>query len=216
MKHHKPAIGWNPPRSATLAMMACGLAWSVIGRASAAEPLTEPLRTAIADPLPQLVSFPSGDLALHGFLYLPAGEGPFPAMIWNHGSEKLPGSRPELARFYTRQGFVFFVPHRQGHGHSPGEYIGDLQMKARAATKDDSEYQRKVIHLHELYLRDTIAAVNWLRQRLWVDTNRMVMSGVSYGGIQTILAAETDLPIKAYVPFAPGAMSGPKKSFRKL
>jgi dienelactone hydrolase len=68
---------------------------------------------------PKLVSFPSGDLTLHGFLYKPEGDGPFPAIIWNHGSEKLPGQQPELGRFYTKQGFVFFTPHRHGQGRSP-------------------------------------------------------------------------------------------------
>jgi len=64
-----------------------------------------------------------GDKPLLARIYTPRGEGPFPAVIWNHGSEKLPGSRPELARFYTSHGFVFFVPHRQGQGRSPGENV---------------------------------------------------------------------------------------------
>ena len=75
---------------------------------------------------PELVSFLSGDLTLKGFLYKPEGAGPFPAIIWNHGSEKLPGQQPDLARFYTSKGFVFFLPHRHGHGRSPGAYIQDL------------------------------------------------------------------------------------------
>ena len=33
------------------------------------------------------------------------------------------------------------------------------------------------------------------------------MSGVSFGGIQTLLAAEKNLGVRAYVAFAPGAMS---------
>ena len=33
------------------------------------------------------------------------------------------------------------------------------------------------------------------------------MSGVSFGGIQTMLTAEKGLGIRAFVPFAPGAMS---------
>ena len=39
----------------------------------------------------ELVSFPSGDLTLRGFLYRPTGPGPFPAIVWNHGSEPKPG-----------------------------------------------------------------------------------------------------------------------------
>jgi pimeloyl-ACP methyl ester carboxylesterase len=33
------------------------------------------------------------------------------------------------------------------------------------------------------------------------------MSGVSFGGIQTLLAAEKDLGVRAFAAFAPGAMS---------
>src|SRR6516162_7199592 len=58
------------------------------------------------------VTFPSGKLQLHGFLWKPAGKGPFSAVLWNHGSEKLPGWRPELGAFYTAHNYVFFIPHR--------------------------------------------------------------------------------------------------------
>src|SRR5438874_10799018 len=53
-------------------------------------------------PKGELVSFPSGDLTLHGFLYRPGPAsrapraGPFPAMLWNHGSGKTPGEKPDL------------------------------------------------------------------------------------------------------------------------
>jgi hypothetical protein len=33
-----------------------------------------------------VVSFPSGKVQLHGSLYKPAGSGPFPAIVHNHGS----------------------------------------------------------------------------------------------------------------------------------
>src|SRR5437879_10139785 len=36
------------------------------------------------------VSFPSHGLTLRGWIYKPEGNGPFPAIIWNHGSEKNP------------------------------------------------------------------------------------------------------------------------------
>src|ERR1039458_8276358 len=42
-------------------------------------------------PLPFLsgaddVTFPSGDITLHGVVYRPGGKGPFPAVVYNHGS----------------------------------------------------------------------------------------------------------------------------------
>src|SRR5262245_58710233 len=36
----------------------------------------------------QLVHYTSGEWKLPGYLYKPAGNGPFPALMWNHGSEK--------------------------------------------------------------------------------------------------------------------------------
>src|SRR5436190_10685647 len=68
------------------------------------------------------VSFPSNGLTLHGWLYKPAGDGPFPAVLWNHGSERMPTAHPELGKFYTSHGYVVFLPVRHGHAPSPGEY----------------------------------------------------------------------------------------------
>src|SRR5690242_9294135 len=70
---------------------------------------------------PEEVTFPSGKLVLHGFLYRPQGNGPFPAILYNHGSEEKPGTKPALGNFFTSNGYVFFVPHRQGQGRSPND-----------------------------------------------------------------------------------------------
>ena len=154
-----------------------------------------------------LVSFKSGELTLHGWLWKPAGKGPFPAVLYNHGSEKTPGWFPTLGQFWTSNGFMFFVPHRPGHGRSPGEYIVDLQDKFRAGETDTNKVARYIIGLHERFNADVVAALAWLRQQPDVDTNRLVISGISYGGIQTVLAAEKELGVKAYVAFSPAAMS---------
>jgi dienelactone hydrolase len=164
---------------------------------------------------PELVSFPSGEQTLHGFLYRPAGTGPFPAVLWNHGSEKLPGQQPDLARFYTSHGYVFFIPHRHGHGRSPGEYIGDLQAQIHARVTDVQQANREIVQLQDRYNEDVVAAVTWLKERPEVDRNRIAMSGVSYGGIQTLLAAEKGLGVRAFVPFAPGAMSWANTALRE-
>ena len=34
----------------------------------------------------EVVTFRSGELTLHGVLYRPEGAGPFPAVVYNHGS----------------------------------------------------------------------------------------------------------------------------------
>jgi dienelactone hydrolase len=36
--------------------------------------------------VPQTIEFPSGKLRLKGYLWKPVGTGPFPAVLFNHGS----------------------------------------------------------------------------------------------------------------------------------
>ena len=158
--------------------------------------------TAWAQANPEEVVFPSASLELHGFLWKPAGSGPFPAVLWNHGSEKRPGSQPDLARFYTSHNYVFFVPHRRGQGHSPGPYIQDKVEQAPPGQRG-----RVMMELQEEEVADVAAALAYLKARPFVDAARIAISGCSYGGIQTLLAGERDLGVKALMPFAPGAMS---------
>jgi carboxymethylenebutenolidase len=157
---------------------------------------------SVAQSKPEDVVFPSGGRQLHGFLWKPAGTGPFPAIVWNHGSEKLPGSQPALASFYTAHSYVFFVPHRRGQGRSPGDYIQGLVAQA-----PPGERARRMVELQEAEVDDVIAGLNYLKSRPFVDPARIAISGCSYGGIQTLLTGERELGVKALVPFAPGAMS---------
>ncbi len=135
-------------------------------------------------------------------------------MIWNqyHGSEKEPGFQPgagcPLAAFYNKKGFVFFLPHRHGHGLSPGEYIVDINNRLTAfSVKNEEEARLEMVKLHAVYNRDVAAAVAWLKSQPFVDKNRVVMSGVSYGGIQTLVSAENIPGIRGFISFAPAAMS---------
>src|SRR6516165_5877450 len=44
----------------------------------------------------QRVAFKSGALTLTGYVYKPDGDGPFPTLLWNHGSEPDPGGVPQF------------------------------------------------------------------------------------------------------------------------
>lgn len=153
------------------------------------------------EPVPanaKLVSFPAPGGILQGFLYVPEGAGPFPAVLWNHGSERRPGGQPELAEFYISHGFVFFLPHRRGQGRSPGTYIMDEIHGSDAGPT-------AAVQAQEVANEDVVAALAWLRAQREVDANRLVVSGCSFGGIQTLLAAEKGLGARAFVSFAPAA-----------
>lgn len=59
-------------------------------------------------PNARLVSFPASGGTLYGFLYVPEGKGPFPAVMWNHGSEKRPGGNRNWPRSTTRMDLCSF------------------------------------------------------------------------------------------------------------
>lgn len=155
----------------------------------------------------ELVTYLPGETPLRGFIYKPPGPGPFPAVLYNHGSEHIPGWFPTLGKFWTEHGFVFFVPHRRGHGKSSGEWIVDLQQKFREQEKNPEVARKHDIELHERANADVMSAVAWLGRQPYVKPDAIVVSGISYGGIQTVLASEKESPVKAFVPFSPAAMS---------
>ena len=164
-------------------------------------------RATSAQVTKSVVSFVSGPRVLQGYLYVPAGKGPFPAMLWNHGSEAKPTDQPDLADYYTRAGYVFFVPHRRGQGLSPGPYIMDQIYPLFTEPAAPYGQGLEVVRLLEEQNDDVVAALNWLKKQPFVDRSRLFMSGASFGGIQTLLAAEKGLGLRGAIPFAPGAMS---------
>src|SRR5262249_5835445 len=75
----------------------------------------------------QHVTFKSGGLTLAGYVYRPPGNGPFPAALWNHGSEQNPGGGPQfdsVAAVFVPAGVVVFSPVRRGPS---GPHGGDIR-----------------------------------------------------------------------------------------
>jgi carboxymethylenebutenolidase len=144
---------------------------------------------------PELIDFRSGDFDLKGFIWKPAGAGPFPAILWNHGSEKSPGAVDSVATFFVTRGYVFFVPHRCGQGRSPGPYIMD-QLKTAGSAAARS---MMLVKLHEAHLSDQLAALTYLRGLPFVDQRKLAAMGFSFGGIQTMLAVERGLGYRVAV-----------------
>src|SRR4029453_9828424 len=177
-----------------------------------AENLSETKATGIGFPQQEVVTYESDGLTLKAYLYKPQGKGPFPAFIWNHGSEKNPSDGRKRAGFWTAHGFVFFPPIRSGHGDNPGDYIGDEQKEVRAMFGGRKRLAfQQVTKLHERANDDVAAAFRWLKTQSVVDPKRIVVAGGSFGGIQTVLTAERDarlnLGVKCFVAMSPAPMS---------
>ncbi len=143
-------------------------------------------------------------LLLEAYFFRPAGEGPFPLVVYNHGSA--PGAerveRPAgfIARLLSPSGYAVLVPERRGYGKSEGatftEEIGH-DRGPRCVARLSAE------------TGDVLAAVDHVMNEpgFRVDRRRRGMMGWSFGGIVTTLAVSGRTDFAAAVVQAPGALS---------
>jgi dienelactone hydrolase len=125
-----------------------------------AVPFTVPRRAS------EIVTFPSGSLTLKGVLYKPDGAGPFPAVVYNHGSAAGLVSQQAfdaLGPVFVRHGWAFFGPYRRGQGLSgqAGPFIGDEIEKARRDGGIPAGAATMVRLLATDHLNDQLAALAW-------------------------------------------------------
>jgi carboxymethylenebutenolidase len=143
----------------------------------------------------ETVSFKSGGLVLHGLIYKPAGAGPFPAILYNHGSA--PGMTnnaafDELGPMFVIHGWLFFAPYRRGQGLSSdaGPYIENEIARARVLGGEAAAADTMVRLLNTDHLQDQMAAFAWLKSRADIKPGQIAVMGNSFGGIETVLGAE--------------------------
>ena len=171
---------------------------------------------AAAAPVGEKVTFESDGLTLVGFLYHPAGSGPWPALIWNHGSEKDPGAGAQfstVASVFVPAGYLVFAPERRGHGESQGDYIVDRAKFTARAQGNDAANQLVVRLLETEQLRDQLAALEYVKELPFVDSGRIVVAGCSFGGIQTLLGAASGAGYRAAISISPGALSWDRSEY---
>jgi carboxymethylenebutenolidase len=167
-----------------------GVARTILGLAAAAVPVLGNAGTAP----PETASFDSGAVHLHGLIYKPSGPGPFPAVLYNHGSS--PGlvnnaAFALIAPAFLAHGWVFFAPYRRGQGLSQdaGAYIIDEINAARARGGMAAAVQTMVRLLSTEQLDDQMAALSWLERQPFVRRTRIAVMGNSFGGIESVLGA---------------------------
>lgn len=195
--HHKPkarfpakrvATGW-PCRLAHL-IAACMALWM---SAASAEDLI--WGQAMHE---QVISIPnlSGTLQLETTIFKPAGNGPFPVAIINHGKQagnaalQARDRSPIVAREFLERGYAVVLPMREGFSRSGGVY---------AVPGCNLEYNGK-------YEADDIqAAVAFIQRQPWADHDKIVIIGQSHGGLSTMaFGARNPSHVKALINFAGG------------
>lgn len=137
---------------------------------------------------------PSG-VKLRGALYLPAGTGPFPVLLYAHGSA--PGSLSNeaieaVAPQFTARGWAVFAPYRRGQGLSreAGPYVLDEIAAARNAGGMEQAQARLARLLATDHMDDQSRAFAWLSRQPFADRRRIAVMGNSFGGVIALLSAE--------------------------
>jgi dienelactone hydrolase len=157
--------------------------------------------------VPVEVAVPSGGRTLAAYLYLPAGPGPHPALVLNHGSTIDPGTtdvcRPGTAALLTDWGYAVLLPHRHGYGRSPGP-PWRTEVTAEAGTP---AYDQALAGRLAREAADVVAAVAWADRRPELAAGRLGVIGSSFGGTVSLLAAARCPGLRCAVDFAGAAMN---------
>lgn len=124
----------------------------------------------------------------------PAGEGPFPTLLFTHGSTgngsdprevRFTARYPELSAFFNDRGWMVVVLQRRGRGQSGGTYAeGWDPALGRYACDHDIATRSE-----QRALADMDAALAHLARDPLVDSARLLVGGQSRGGVLALMHA---------------------------
>ena len=150
----------------------------------------------------ETVFYPSGKLKMEAYLYKPDRAGPFPVVIYNHGS-RMQREREERPFGYVglmlrEAGYLVVVPERRGYGKSDGRTFGEAVGEDRGP--------RFVARVQE-ETDDVLAAVEFVKTLPYADNARIGVMGWSFGGIISVFAASRSSAFRAVVDQAGAALT---------
>jgi dienelactone hydrolase len=137
---------------------------------------------------------------LNTVTYRPSGDGPFPTLIFHHGSSSFerPYDPKVIAHWFVERGWAVIAPSRRGRGGSEGvdeEMTGNQCSEADAADGADRA------------LDDIEAVTPALIGQPFVDRSRIAVGGQSRGGILSIAWSGRHPEVRAVVNFVGGWMN---------
>lgn len=150
-----------------------------------------------------LLPLPGERLLMRAAVLRPPGDGPFPLVVINHGSNQssflrgtlTPSDYRIVAQWFLGRGFVVVLPVRPGHGATGGPYFED---QGRCESPD---YQKA-----GLATADSIqAAIDYMTAQPFVQKSDVVVIGQSAGGWGALaLASRNPKGVSAIINFAGG------------
>lgn len=156
------------------------------------------------------MTYQSDGRELAAYLLLPEGDGPFPALMFNHGSG---GLVPEVItglKELVRLGYAVLSPMRRGHNGNPGPFWSNLVT----GEPDEGETMyhavgRQLVSTLTAESDDVLAAADWLERQPEIDGERIGLVGQSFGSIMTILCVGRTNRFRAGICFAGAALTWP-------
>jgi dienelactone hydrolase len=152
-----------------------------------------------------------GDVQMVTGVFRPAGEGPFPVIIYSHGRAGRPEDRsrtrvPDIrshVRYWLDKGFAVITPIRPGYGQT-----GDVDREGSGVRYDvfgNCWGPPDFRHAATAATNAVLAALAWTRQQSWADASRVVLVGTSMGGLASVAtAAGNPKGVIGYINFAGG------------
>jgi carboxymethylenebutenolidase len=157
--------------------------------------------------VPSEHEFGSGPHRLKGYLFAPPGDGPFPCLLYNHGSGLVEGyednAMPGIGLLLNSWGIACFYPHRRGYGFSPGPGW----RSECPAPEFSAEYNAQLVKRLAAESDDVLAAFEFVRKLPNIDMARIGVMGSSFGGVNTLLAAARESRFRCALEFAGAAMN---------
>jgi dienelactone hydrolase len=133
--------------------------------------------TGAAAAAPELVEIQEGAAKLKAFLYRPAGDGPFPAIVALHGCGGLSGrSGPVSTRYrdwgerLSAAGFAVLFP----------DSFGSRGLASQCTVRERS------VRTARERVADAIAARRWLQNQSWVVAGRVSLLGWQNGAVAAL------------------------------
>jgi len=180
--------------------------------------LAVPMRLACAASLaPEIVRIPVDDavtgtkIGMVTGVFYPAGEGPFPVVIYSHGRSGTQAERDGTRvpdphghiRYWLKKGFAVVAPIRPGYGETGGS---DGEGSGVRYDIFGNCWGRPAFAHAAAAAADGIgAALAWVRQQPWAQKDRVVLVGTSMGGLASVAtAARNPDGVAAYISFAGG------------
>lgn len=136
------------------------------------------------------------NVVLETTIFKPAGIGPFPILILNHGKSLGDPHLQERARFlaiskeFVKRGYAVVIPMRTGFGKSTGDYVEE----------ECNMTENGYIQAHDLQ-----SVLDYTLKQYWADKSRILVAGQSYGGLTTMAFGTRNYPgVKGLINFAGG------------